>query len=234
MAVSGRLRDAGAGRAGRPPGAIAATAGLERLVDLNRDQAGLGAGRVGQGDRKFLAAQPRHEIAGADAILCGGGEGLDDGVADRVAEAVVDLLEAVEVEHDRRDRGCRSVRSRAIAALPHSKKARRLARPVSELVSAAARSRISTRSLVSDTMRKAITWMKMAASSVATPNQAVASKETMPFCAVDDDEGNAQEDDRALDGEDDRERDAAEKAVLHPELHGRRRGSRPRRGRSHR
>ncbi len=68
-------------------------------------------GLVLQQDRELVAAEPSHGVAGsyrAEQALTDRGQQL---VADRVAEAVVDGLEAVEVEDDHADRA-------AVAGLP--------------------------------------------------------------------------------------------------------------------
>ena len=76
---------------------------LERLRELGQDAAGhargfAGVGDVREADDELVAAQPRGGVLLAQAV----GEALRDGgqqqVADRVAERVVDVLEAVEIE----------------------------------------------------------------------------------------------------------------------------------------
>ncbi len=56
-------------------------------------------------DRELVAAQPRHGVAGAEKVLEPAGDAHQQLVADRVAEAVVDVLEAVEVEKEDREVG---------------------------------------------------------------------------------------------------------------------------------
>ena len=59
------------------------------------------------------------------------GQARDQLVADRMAERVVDVLEAVEVEDEQRARGARSARRRPATRSSSSSKRRRLNRPVS-------------------------------------------------------------------------------------------------------
>ena len=49
---------------------------------------------------KFVAAYACEQIAWAKPVLEAGGDGDEGGIAGVVAEAVVDLLEAVEIEED--------------------------------------------------------------------------------------------------------------------------------------
>ena len=82
---------------------------LERLLhgahDAPRDRPGaLDVGGRGQQDRELVAAEPGDRVALADAFLQALGELHQQQVADVVAERVVDLLEAVEVEQQQRQR----------------------------------------------------------------------------------------------------------------------------------
>ncbi len=82
--------------------------------------------------RELVAAQPRHRIAGADARFDPSGDRHEELVADRMPEAVVDHLEAVEVEEEHARRGCDSPRlARARARSRRSRKSARFGRPVS-------------------------------------------------------------------------------------------------------
>src|SRR5690606_14561991 len=53
-----------------------------------------------QQHRELVAAEPRDEVAGADAVGEAVRDELEEPVPDRVPEGVVDLLEAVQVEEE--------------------------------------------------------------------------------------------------------------------------------------
>ena len=89
----------------RPAGPKAATAVSKAWLTWIATRHASAPVVFGKGDRELLAAEPGNKIARPYAILRGSGEGLDHRVADGVAETVVDLLEAIEVEQDRRHRG---------------------------------------------------------------------------------------------------------------------------------
>ena len=60
--------------------------------------------RLGQEHAELLAAEARRNVDVADVLAQRIGEGLQELVPDRVAEAVVDALEVVEVGEDERRR----------------------------------------------------------------------------------------------------------------------------------
>ncbi len=97
-------------------------------------------------DRELVAAQARDHVAGrarADDAAAGFDQQL---VADQVADAVVDQLEAVQVQEQHRERGGPSSRrARAIASARRSSSCARLGRPVSVSCSAWWVSRCSAR-----------------------------------------------------------------------------------------
>ena len=92
------------------PGDADADRGVDLLLAQRDRVAQLGEDPVGDADRvarvlhvrqedpELVAGQARERVVGADALLQQLGEGDQQAVADRVAEAVVDVLEAVEVE----------------------------------------------------------------------------------------------------------------------------------------
>ena len=53
---------------------------------------------AGLHDRELVAAQSRDEAGGADALVQIGGDGLEQLVADQMAERVVDALELVDID----------------------------------------------------------------------------------------------------------------------------------------
>ena len=86
--------------------------GAQPLGQLHRDL----CGATRQQQRKLVAAEPGHEVAGSDLILQGRGHLAQHAVAGGVAEAVVDLLEVVQVDEQQRSRRPRdSVNKRASA-----------------------------------------------------------------------------------------------------------------------
>jgi hypothetical protein len=117
VAVARRHRNADAG-ADRRSRAVDVVAGAE-----HRDQAIGKIARLvrrdvgGQHDCEFVAAKPGHEIVAAHFRLQPLGNQLQQPVADRMAEAVVDVLEQVEI--DAQDRHA------LIAAWPRSSAWRR-------------------------------------------------------------------------------------------------------------
>ena len=77
--------------------------GQRRHDALGQDRDVGGAADVGHQHGELVAAEPRHRVELAHAGAQPLGAGLEQPVARRVAERVVDLLEAVEVEaQDRR------------------------------------------------------------------------------------------------------------------------------------
>ena len=72
--------------------------------------------RAGQQDREFVATEARAGIAGADLGLGTPRHFLERLVAGQVAEAIVDLLEVVDVDHEARQRLARALRSRELLA----------------------------------------------------------------------------------------------------------------------
>ena len=79
------------------------------------DHGGLLQIGLGQEERELVAAQPRQHIGPAGAMAQLAGDGLEQVVARLVAEAVVDLLEVIEVHHQHRAAG--SVARRALDLL---------------------------------------------------------------------------------------------------------------------
>ena len=86
---------------------------------------------VAQDDRELVAAEPRDEVELADALPQQPADVGDELVADRVAEAVVDDLEAVEVEHQQRAASSLLARATPITRSSSASKRRRLCSPVS-------------------------------------------------------------------------------------------------------
>src|ERR1700731_1095034 len=62
----------------------------------------IGLGEIPQQERKLITAQPSDHIGGADLTSEYGHNGLEDLVARRVPESIVDRLETIDVEHDQR------------------------------------------------------------------------------------------------------------------------------------
>ena len=82
---------------------------LERPLHRVHDPFGHAAGTLEVGgrrqqDRELVAAEPRDRVAVADAVVETPGEMDQEQVAEMVAERVVDLLEAIEVEQQQRQR----------------------------------------------------------------------------------------------------------------------------------
>ena len=99
---------AGAGRvdgdaAAQGGGHLAAAGGQaqagEALADLVEHPQGGGAVGVGEEDGELVAAVAAEHVGAAEALPQQPGEALQQAVARRVAEGVVDRLEAVEVDH---------------------------------------------------------------------------------------------------------------------------------------
>jgi hypothetical protein len=107
--------------AGEQQRAVAAVVGAQRDADAGVDVQGhavqlegvaqhgaQGAGHVarasgvgaGQQDGELVAAHPGQEIAGPERLLEPRSDEAEQVVADAVPEAVVDLLEPVQVEHE--------------------------------------------------------------------------------------------------------------------------------------
>ena len=78
------------------------------MAQLVGDVAGLAhdfsatAGEAGEQYDKFIAAQAGHRVFLADAAFQAGGDHLQHGIAEGVAERIVDVLEVVEVEKQQR------------------------------------------------------------------------------------------------------------------------------------
>ena len=70
------------------------------LGELIHRFGGLG---VGNGDREFIAAQPGDDPGGSDLGLQPLGDGTQNKVAAGMAKQVVDLLEAIEADHQQRN-----------------------------------------------------------------------------------------------------------------------------------
>ena len=101
--VGGIDRDAD-GRAGAHL-VIADTIGLGQCIDdfLGQDHGALGRVELGLDHRELVAAEPGHGVGLAHHPLEVLGDGLEQLVADRVPEGIVDLLEAVEVHEVNRE-----------------------------------------------------------------------------------------------------------------------------------
>jgi hypothetical protein len=81
-------------------------AGTQRLLHLGGDgQCRRGVRDLRQQDRELVASQPDHDVGGSHCLRQPLRHRLQDEVAVVVAERVVDLLEAVEVEQHERHRG---------------------------------------------------------------------------------------------------------------------------------
>src|SRR5512142_2547761 len=85
--------------------------GLDGGADAVGDDLGAGDADVGQKDAELLAAVAREDVADAQAAAHDLDEARQDGVAAEVAEAVVDLLEVIEVEDDERQRRAGAARA---------------------------------------------------------------------------------------------------------------------------
>jgi len=84
----------------------AATEGdLQQLVGLLVRPGGAGDVADGLKHREFVAAEPRHDIVEPHRAAQPGRYLEQQRVARRVAERIVDLLEAVEIEHQDSDAG---------------------------------------------------------------------------------------------------------------------------------
>ena len=79
--------------------AVGREGGLEAVEQLVGDRHGVvGLVQAGQQDDELVAAQAGHGVDVAQLLAQTLGDALQQLVADRVAEAVVDVLEAVQVE----------------------------------------------------------------------------------------------------------------------------------------
>ena len=74
---------------------------VDDLVGDDGDR--LGPAQIRRDDHEFVAAQPRHRVHLAHRHRETGGRLAQDDVADLVAERIVDLLEAVEIDEDQRE-----------------------------------------------------------------------------------------------------------------------------------
>jgi len=72
----------------------------ERGANLLGHQHGVFDRRLGQDDGELLAAHAAEHVGAAQVLQAGAGQRPDHLVADGVAVGVVDILEAVDVEHD--------------------------------------------------------------------------------------------------------------------------------------
>ena len=119
-------------------------------------------------DGELLAAEPADQIVGAELGTGGFGENLQHVVADGMAEAIVDRLEVVEIGEQHRDRQRPSASCRLLSAITSSRKARRLAMPVSGSISAAVLWRSSVRSFAIASRMKAMAMVNSSASKLST------------------------------------------------------------------
>ncbi len=87
------------GDARRPLGRHDDTAGADRLQHLLGDVGRLVQLAVAKDDRELITAESSDEVELADAATQQPTDVCDQVIADRVAEAVVDRLETVEIEH---------------------------------------------------------------------------------------------------------------------------------------
>ena len=100
----------------------------QRVEDLLGDGSGIaGARHLGEQDDELVAAVPAHRVRLAHRGLETAGGELQDPIADRVAERVVDLLEVVEVDEDHADPGRAALRhrDRVLQAVEHQGARRR-------------------------------------------------------------------------------------------------------------
>ena len=98
-----RDADAHAETVGRPAGRDRHGQGFDHAQG---DAGGrFGAGEMARQDDEFVAAEARHQVAVADGAQEAAGDHDQGLVAGAMAVEVVDLLEAVEVEHQQRMRG---------------------------------------------------------------------------------------------------------------------------------
>ncbi len=73
---------------------------LHRRLGSGGQLVGSAQGGLRSQQAELIAAHPRHRVLGADRPADGGGDLAQEVVAGGVAEAIVELLEAVHVEHD--------------------------------------------------------------------------------------------------------------------------------------
>ena len=96
--------------------AVEIVGSADHLDESRREGGNVGRmiGRQHLHDGKLVAAQPGHDVLAADAAAHAVGRRLQQQVADRMPERIVDALEVVEVEAEDRDRsrtaagGCRA------------------------------------------------------------------------------------------------------------------------------
>ena len=74
--------------------------------------------RAGQQDREFVAAEARAGVAGADLGLGAPRDFLERLVAGQVSEAIVDLLEVIDVDHEAGQRLAGAFGARQLLAQP--------------------------------------------------------------------------------------------------------------------
>ena len=102
-AVLRRQRNADAG-VGRQLMAEALAGLADRVINSRHEFHDLGtAAGVGLDHGEFVAAEPGDEIGRPEAILDAGSDGLQQFVADMVAERIVDALEFVDVDVEQRE-----------------------------------------------------------------------------------------------------------------------------------
>ena len=92
--------------------------GAAHIQDAARDHRALAQGGGGQHDAELVAAAARQHVAGPQPRLRHQGEMLQAGVARGVAVGVVDQLEAVEIDHQQRERLAAAFRPRAFLGQP--------------------------------------------------------------------------------------------------------------------
>ena len=103
VAVAGRQRDADAG-ADHDLDAVHVIGFAQRVDQPQRKVVGVvGRNFASQHDRKFVAAESRHQIAAADIGAHPRGHHGQQPVAHRVTEGIVDVLEKIEVDAQHRD-----------------------------------------------------------------------------------------------------------------------------------
>ena len=96
-------------------------------------------------DGEFVAAEPRQHVAGAQRISAAARDLAQQRIAGSVTERVVDVLEAVEIEHQDRERR-RGPASNALSSSSRARKKARFGSPVRMSVWASS----STRRFASD------------------------------------------------------------------------------------
>ena len=112
----------------RPSASTGSSIALQQLV---RDLGDVVARGVVQQHDELVAAEARHDVARAQAGGDARRHGLQQAVADQVAQRIVDALEVVEVDEQQRQRRGRPARACSICRPRRSMNDIRFGRPVS-------------------------------------------------------------------------------------------------------